>query len=266
MREVKERAALLLTENDYMKRIKGGKLATNIVTQLRRKKVNLPQKIQIYSAHDSTLVNLLNALGFISQTGAEPGYGAVLAFELYDSPKGCDDWIVKVSDFRGLCEADGDRLFILSFPSYSQIVYFRHSAKTEPIKISIPYCKFPCKVETLRKQLDNIWLTEKDYSKVCRKRHWAQTICAISTINSTLDNMITTLHRRIQEKRTHWLIKRITNGTLEPISKHKIYTYTGYHHNLLRTSTSSEQLSCACSETCVLDNMIFTRSSLFPNR
>lgn len=98
LREVKERAALIYTENDYMKRIKGGKLATNIVTNLLQKKVALPQKIQIYSAHDTTLVNLMNALGLISQTGAEPGYGAVLAFELYDSNNGCNDWIVKVRD------------------------------------------------------------------------------------------------------------------------------------------------------------------------
>lgn len=85
----------MATEDGYMKRVKG-KLVTNIITQLLQKKKKLTQKIQIYSAHDTSLVNLMNALGFIPQTGAEPGYGATLAFELYDSNKGCD-WIVKVN-------------------------------------------------------------------------------------------------------------------------------------------------------------------------
>lgn len=81
-----------------MKRIKGGKLATNIVTQMLRKKTKLTQKLQIYSAHDSTLVNLMSALGLISQTTATPDYGAALTFELFDS-RGCGDWLVEVSGF-----------------------------------------------------------------------------------------------------------------------------------------------------------------------
>lgn len=100
MKEIVERCTLLSTENDYMKRIKGGRLATEIVDQLLREKAEPTQKIRIYSAHDITLVSLMNALGWISQTGAEPGYGAALVFELYDGNTACDDSIVKVSDLR----------------------------------------------------------------------------------------------------------------------------------------------------------------------
>lgn len=94
-----------------MKRIKGGKLITNIVTQLLRKRNKLKQKIQIYSAHDRTLVNVASAFGVRRQIGALPGYGATLVFELYDSNKGCNDWIVKVSDFRATCEKLIPRVF-----------------------------------------------------------------------------------------------------------------------------------------------------------
>lgn len=81
-----------------MKRIRGGKLVTNMVTQMKKKRDGgLVQNIQIYSAHDSTLVNVMNALGVISQTSAGPDYGAALAFELYDTHNGCGDWVVEVS-------------------------------------------------------------------------------------------------------------------------------------------------------------------------
>lgn len=101
MHAVRARAALIPTETHYMKRIKGGKLLTNIATQLRRKKsTKLTQKIQIYSAHDSTLVSVMHALGVIRQTTATPAYGAALAFELNDSRKGCGDWLLEVSGIR----------------------------------------------------------------------------------------------------------------------------------------------------------------------
>lgn len=83
-----------------MKHIKGGKLITNITSRLLEKKVMLTQKIQIYSAHDITLVNLFRGLGIENQVGVIPDYGATVAFELYDSNDGCDDWLLKVSDFR----------------------------------------------------------------------------------------------------------------------------------------------------------------------
>lgn len=82
-----------------MKRIKGGKLITNIVTQLLRKKKRLTQKIQIYSAHDTSLINLIIGIGIQGQTGVLPGYGAALVFEEYDSDD-CEDWLLEVSDFR----------------------------------------------------------------------------------------------------------------------------------------------------------------------
>lgn len=100
LREIQEFAALLPTIRPYMKHIKGGKLITNIVTQLLQKTVNLSQTTQMYSAHDTTLVNLIVGIGIQDQTGILPGYGAALVFELYDSNGECDDWLLKVSDFR----------------------------------------------------------------------------------------------------------------------------------------------------------------------
>lgn len=111
-----------------MKHIKGGKLITNIVTQLLRKKVMLTQKIQIYSAHDISLVNLFRGLGIEDQAGLEPGYGAALSFELYDSNDECNDWILKVSGFR-LSVGNGFEAVRPVFPlSYFRLMIPKKSA------------------------------------------------------------------------------------------------------------------------------------------
>lgn len=85
-----------LTETAYMTRIRGGPLLTDMVEQMEQKQNgNLTRNIAIYSAHDSTLANLMKALDVIDQTTVIPNYGATLALELH-----CGNYvecIVKVS-------------------------------------------------------------------------------------------------------------------------------------------------------------------------
>lgn len=76
-----------------MKRLKGGPLFTEIVSEMVLKQNgNLTQNIAFYSAHDVTLTNLMRALKIQSQTTTTPKYGAALVFELYH----VSDWIVNV--------------------------------------------------------------------------------------------------------------------------------------------------------------------------
>ena len=105
------RSLELLTETPFMKRIKGGALATEILDQMLQKraaKLQPDRSLFIYSGHDVTLVNLMRALGVEDQTSNKPDFGATLVLELHDSYSLRDDLEVKVRpfDYRKLSMID----------------------------------------------------------------------------------------------------------------------------------------------------------------
>lgn len=101
MRPLAERSYTLFTETHLMKRIKGGAFLTEILKKMqnkRRKNLNPDRKIFLYSAHDVTLVNVMNSLGILDQTAKLPEYASALVFELHHSKSFADgDFEVKVN-------------------------------------------------------------------------------------------------------------------------------------------------------------------------
>lgn len=93
---VKVKAYELFTYTRYMTRIRGGPLLTVILQQMVQKQNGpLSRNFAIYSAHDTTLGNLMKALNVINQTTPTPDYGATLAFELHCGI--VDECIINVS-------------------------------------------------------------------------------------------------------------------------------------------------------------------------
>lgn len=94
-----QRNLAVLTENAFMKRVKGGYLVTDVIDKMMAKMKNQlkpNRKIFIYSGHDVTLVNVMRALNIIDQTTRKPDYTAALHFELHHNPHLENDLEVKV--------------------------------------------------------------------------------------------------------------------------------------------------------------------------
>ncbi len=94
-----ERGLALLTETQFMKKVKGGALLTEIIDNMTRKRSGTlapNRSMFIYSAHDVTQVNLMRALGIIDQTSMKPDYASALVIELHHSVTYKDDFEVKV--------------------------------------------------------------------------------------------------------------------------------------------------------------------------
>lgn len=84
MMDVKTRLYNLNTETPYMLRIRAGPLLTDVYKQMEQKKNDKSSRsITFYSAHDTTVVNILNALDVLDQTKSPPDYCATVAFELH---------------------------------------------------------------------------------------------------------------------------------------------------------------------------------------
>lgn len=125
IRPLAERSYTLFTETNLMKRIRGGAFLTEILTKMqnkRKRNLSPDRKIFLYSAHDVTLVNVMNALGILDQTTNLPEYASALAFELHHSKYFSDaDFEVKVR------------------ASYEHIL-IRNYHTTTPIIIRCPAC------------------------------------------------------------------------------------------------------------------------------
>lgn len=92
-----ERSLALFTETPFMKKIKGGSIVTDIVDKMVKKRSGLQNRsIFVYSAHDITLVNFMNAIGIIAETSRKPEYAATIVVELHHSVIYEDDFEVKV--------------------------------------------------------------------------------------------------------------------------------------------------------------------------
>lgn len=97
MLKLRERSHAVDTETPFMKRIGAGPLVTEIVDKLTQKENGtISQSLQIYSAHDSNMINLMSALNMSSQFGYFIDFAAAIVFELYRID---GNSIVKVIDF-----------------------------------------------------------------------------------------------------------------------------------------------------------------------
>lgn len=131
----------LLSETPFMKRIKGGPLVTEIIdTMLNRRNHLSERSISIYSGHDVTLVNVMNAMGILDQTTGKPDYSSALAIELHHSLDHIDDMDVKV------------------------YFYFNSNDKY-PKHINVPGCDTPCSLNRFRKVMNGIIVN--DFDKLC---------------------------------------------------------------------------------------------------
>lgn len=136
-----ERYLRLLSETPFMRRIKGGPLITEIIDTMvgRRSQLN-ERTITIYSGHDVTLVNVMNAMNILDQTSNKPDYSAALAVELHHSLDHIDDMDVKV-------------------------YYYFNSEDKYPKQIEIPECGTPCSLNRFRKVMNGVIVL--DFEKLC---------------------------------------------------------------------------------------------------
>lgn len=96
---VRVRQFRLSTETDYMKRIKGGPLVTDIHDKmLQFQNGSSAVNLITYAAHDSTISNVLTSMHIVGQTNPLVAYGALLAFELYGDGHRHHENTVQVSD------------------------------------------------------------------------------------------------------------------------------------------------------------------------
>lgn len=131
----------LLSDTPFMKRIKGGPMITEIIdTMLNRKNHVSERAITIYSGHDVTLVNVMNAMRIIDQTTSKPNYSAALAIELHHSLDHIDDMDVKV-------------------------YFYFNSEDKYPKHINVPGCDSPCSLNRFRKSMNGVIVN--DFEKLC---------------------------------------------------------------------------------------------------
>ncbi|XP_030573457.1 lysosomal acid phosphatase isoform X1 [Drosophila novamexicana] len=141
MRPLAERSYTLFTETHLMKRIKGGAFLTEILKKMqnkRRKNLNPDRKIFLYSAHDVTLVNVMNSLGILDQTAKLPEYASALVFELHHSKSFAD------GDFE------------------VKLVYYFNSEDKFPKELTIPNCDAPCSLSQFGASLEPLLLDNYD--------------------------------------------------------------------------------------------------------
>lgn len=131
----------LITKTPFMKRIKAGPLTTEIIENMSANKNKMPSEraINIYAAHDITLINLMNSMGFIDQTSNKPDFASALAIELHQSHSGIDMDV--------------------------KIYYYFNSNDKYPKAINIAGCEVPCPLETFKRIMNH--LIVNDYEKLC---------------------------------------------------------------------------------------------------
>lgn len=124
------RAIELNTGTNVLKRLKAGFLIKDIIDNTKakeRNELNPDRDIFVYSAHDSTIINLLNALGVFDHE--LPDYGATVTVEGHVTSVGKTEL----------------RLF-----------YFKNYGVKNPIELHLPGCHSPCLMDEFLMTYDNI--------------------------------------------------------------------------------------------------------------
>ncbi|XP_012150040.1 lysosomal acid phosphatase [Megachile rotundata] len=128
MRELAARSLAIFTSNVLQQRLRGGPLLKEILTRMQAfKNGDDTRRAYFYSAHDTTLVNLLRTMGFTNEY-FKPDYGAMLIFQLHN-----------VSDFTEI-----------------KLMYRNNSNTATPHPMEIPKCTTPCTLENLTSLWKNV--------------------------------------------------------------------------------------------------------------
>ncbi|XP_012251290.2 lysosomal acid phosphatase isoform X2 [Athalia rosae] len=125
MRGLAAKSLALFTSNLTQRRLRGGNLLKEILEKMvMRRNGTDTHKMYLYSAHDTTLVNTLRAMGFTEEL-LKPEHGASLIFELHVAEGGQNHEI--------------------------KILYLNNTEITEPHSMNVPGCPGPCMIDTLFK-------------------------------------------------------------------------------------------------------------------
>nr|CAI5861561.1 unnamed protein product [Callosobruchus analis] len=109
MKMLAARTLAYYSETEYMKRIRGGSFLKHVLRSMRMILNGQEEPlVNLYSAHDITLVHVLRSLHLVDDT-VKPDYGAYLIFELYSDGevkfKYSNSWDSKPDPTMILCTA-----------------------------------------------------------------------------------------------------------------------------------------------------------------
>lgn len=130
----------LAAYNKELARLKVGPFIAEMLDHLYNTTVTMKhkynRKLWMYSAHDTTIANILNALDIFEWHS--PPYTSTILIELYSDQK------------------DG---------FYVNILYKNSSV---PLKMTLPTCEFNCPLEEFTQILSDVTLPRDDFEKACR--------------------------------------------------------------------------------------------------
>lgn len=141
MQEVSTYSFMIPTWNQQLKRLKTGPLVHEMITHMTEKAKNQlspNRSLWIYSAHDSTIANLLNTLGVFERHN--PPYTATVLTEL---------------------RLKGD--------TYLVTLFYRNSSIEEPYLLTIPGCTPACPLEKFTELTKDV--IPRDWKVECHAHH-----------------------------------------------------------------------------------------------
>ena len=138
-----ERSLSLFTDSVFMKKIKGGEVVKEILSNMvqKRSRILVPNRnMFIYSGHDITLVNFMRALNVIDKASRKPDFASAIVIEMHHSITYEDDFEIRV-------------------------VYYYNSDDKFPKELEVPSCKSPCSLTQFQKAMESLYF--KDYDEAC---------------------------------------------------------------------------------------------------
>lgn len=143
MRTVAAFSFSIAARTPAMKRLKGGPLLEDIVKHMvaKSKQKLKKKKLWIYSAHDTTVANLLNTLDVFDINC--PPYASAVMIELHEGNQG----------------------------HYVNIVY-KNSTTVPPYKLAIPGCDFDCPLDKFVSLTDPVTISDSQWETECHAHHF----------------------------------------------------------------------------------------------
>lgn len=125
-------------ETDYMKKVRGGSLITQVLDNFIavRDKNSTAKNILIYSAHDVNLISMGEILNVINQMPVLPAYGDTITFELHQ------------------------------IGTYEPEVQVYYMSETEKILLNVPLCGIHCSLSRFNSLMSKYII--RDYAEICK--------------------------------------------------------------------------------------------------
>lgn len=134
---------LQYTATPELKRLRGGIILTEFLRNMKAKRdgeLRPDRSIFIYSAHDRTQTSLLDSIGVINQTSANPAFASTVAFELHQNQAVPNDLEVRM-------------------------VYYNDASATVPRPLEIPGCSNPCPLKEFESVTQDLYV--EDFEDAC---------------------------------------------------------------------------------------------------